>query len=346
MGIKRNKAFSPYSYGIRYRKVGESPFRKYEYIPTGGQGEPIYVITKKAPEYFCSITNYWYFGINNENLISFLKVDSIFYIDKEKKTEFLKMSTLSNSYKSLKFEIKKGFDNFDYKWENERILNVFHNLNSEIDSIILLNDEYIDDRCTKYYHNGYLEVNFNNIEIKAADTISIVVYTISSTSTSANSEFSNNNLHVSDIIDDQLNNRYLIENFDGTINKKYVIKLNDNRILNISSLNILPTYILINKNDISNFENISSISSYSSIKSYKTFIVQRQIDNELITWDKNSVIINHRFNGNVNFIIDNFDKRKMISTIMKLGNNKIKITFNENVYSPTVFSITIFKIGD
>lgn len=346
MGIKRNKSFSPYSYGIRYRKVGESPFRKYEYIPTGGQNEPIYVVTKKAPAYFCSITNYWYFGIDDNNTISFLKIDSIFLIDKERKVTTLNVLDLENSYETMTFEITKGINSTSYSWENEHVLNIFHNLNSEIDSIVLLNDEYIDDNCIKYYHNGYLEIDFNNLNIKTTDKIRICVYSISSTITTVNSEFISKSLTTSNMIDDQLNNRYLIENFDGSINKKYIIKLNDDRILNTPSLNILPTYILINKSDISDLRNISSITSYSSIKSYKTFIIQRLINDGVISWDKDSVTINHGFNGFVNFIIDNFDQRKMIKTIKKVDNNNIKIIFNENVYSPTAFSMEIFKVGD
>ena len=346
MAIKRNKSFSPYSYGIRYRKPGENPFLKHQYIPGGGQGESVYVVTKKSPSYFCSITNYWYFGIDDDDVVSFLKVDSIFLIDQERKQTYINTIDLSNSYKTAKFEVIKNVNNIEYNWENESILNLFHNLEDEIDSIVLLNDEYIDDYCVKYYHNRYLKINFNNLNIKTTDKIRIYIYSISSSITSINPEFLNESLTVSNIIDDQLNNRYLIENFDGSINKKYVIKLNDNRILNLSSLNILPTYILIDKNDISDFENIDSITSYASIKSYKTFIIQHLINNESITWDKNSVTINHGLNGFVNFIIDNFDQRKMIKTIKKIDKNNIKITFNENVYSPTAFSMVIFKIGD
>ena len=342
MGIKKTKSFSPYSYGVIYKKPGESPFRKYEYVQTGGPGEPVYVISKRTPQYFCSIKNSWFFQIDDNDVITFLKVESTIFINKEKIKLSIKTSEVSSEdYQNLKYEIKINENGSYYNCENSNSLNIFHNFNGNVDSVILINDEYINDKCVKYYYNGYIKINFNNINKN--DKIEVIVYPLTN-----NSKFKENEISLYSVINDELNNNYIIENSDGLSNKKYIIKLNDDSILNISSLNILPTYILINKDEITNISKIKSINSYSCIESYKTFIVQRLINTNLINWNRNenSVTIKHGLNSSVNFIINNFDNKKMMSVIKKVDDNNIKIIFNNLNYDPTVFSITIFKIGD
>lgn len=345
MAIKKTKSFSPYSYGIRYRKIGGSPFRKYEYIPTGGQGEPVYVITKKKPEFFSSITNFWYFNIDDYGVISFLKVDSTIFIDKEVRTPYLKLSKVSESFKSLKFNISME-NGSSYSWANEHTVNVFHNFELDVDSVVMINNEYVDEKCKKYYYNGSITIDFLNINLKQTDEIIVIVYPISSNQSFVNSEFFEEKIDKISLINDEINEKYLIENSYGAVNKKFIIKGENNEILNFSSIDVLPSYISIDKNELEPLSGINSITTYSSLGTLKTFNVQYGIDTNVITWDKNTVKINHEFGTDVNFIIDRNDARKMIKTIIKIDENNLEIAFNNPLYDPNVFSITFFRIGE
>lgn len=322
-----------------------NPFRKYEYIPAGGPGEPVYVITKRPPTYFCSISNSWYFNIDNYGEISFLKVDSSVYVNSEKRKSFFKVSEVDGSFKSIKFNIKFTNDIF-YSWKDNKTLDIFHNFNVEVDSIIMINNEYVDEKCKKYYHNGYMEIDFLNVDLKSTDDINVIVYSISSNDKFINSKFIMEETNKISVINDEINEKYLIENPYGMINKKFIIKTNDDEVLNLSSLDILPTYISINKNEIESLRDINSIFSYFPTETLKTFIIQYGISTDKITWNGNSVRIRHEFSSDINFIIDRNDSRKMIKTIKKIDDNNLEISFNNMNYEPNVFSITIFKIGE
>lgn len=251
--------------------------------------------------------------------------------------ETFKASKVDSSFKSIIFKVQ---------YLNERIITISHNFRISVDSVVMVNNEYVDEKCKKYYHDGYLEINFLNINLKQSDEIIVIVYTISSDQNFINSEFATEKFDKIDVIDDQINEKYLIENKYGMINKKFIIKKNDDEILKLSSLDIWPTYISIDKNEIDSLSKIKSILSYFPIETMKTFNIQYGIDTNVISWENNTVRINHGLGTDVNFIIDRNDSRRMIKTVKKIDNNNLEISFNNMSYDPNVFSITIFKIGE
>ena len=349
MAIKKTKSFSPYNYGIIYRRPGESPFIRREYVPTGGPGEEVYTVTKKDPEYFASIKNIWTFLLNDNNEISFLSCRSTILINKEKSNDYFdqQIFDINKKFFSFKFLIFKGKNEINYyQWEDENILKIFYNINLDVDSIVMINKKYVDEECKKQYFNNFIKIDFSNLYLKNTDHIEVIIYSISSNISTINSRFNNKNISKFNFIDDELNNRFLIQNDHADINNKAIIKNINNEILNFKSYDMTPSYISISKDEIGDINEINSIILYNALNNFNTFIIQNQINNENIEWDGNSVKIFHGFNSDVNFIIDRHELREMIKAIIKINDDEIQISFNENVYLPTVFSILIFKIGE
>ena len=360
MADKRVKVFSPYNYGIKYRIPGKNPFQKYQYVPgAGGLQEPIYVVTKIAPSFFASITNCWYFDVREDGKVTFLKCDSEIGIYNEKYGERYNTEMTYVNTKSQIIYIKKNINKDDYRWKDDRTVEVFCKQQIISDIVVLLNNEYYNEYCNIIVNNSSFDITFNQ-EIDEADYIAIIIYPISTITGYFNDLFifkENKDLEIINTSNDQ---KIFIKNELGNIDYRYLILNSQNKICNLNLYNVEPLYIEFDK-----INDIGKIYAYTPKDNMETFIIQFGIDEENIKWYLNnikynidkediewnpnndfSVEITHNLNGYVNYILDRNDDREMIKRIKRIDKNKIKIEFNRIEYNPHVFSLVLFKISE
>ena len=348
---KKVKVFSPYNYGIKYRVPGKNPFQKYTYVPSAGGGgtEPVYVVTKRTPNFFTFIVNNWYFDIDDFGNIKFLKCDSDINISTTKIGQgVLIEKNVSSSLVSTKLYVKKEPGN-NYFWENDRTVRIAYLYNVTSDLVILLNNEYYNEYCKiKVSEGSYFEITFNR-DITHSDNILMIIYPITYSKDHINNSFSLNEVDTSKRIYDSVLGKTLITNDFGIVDYKYVVINKNNEIYPITSFNVEPSYIEIDNKDLvdeNEMYDVARIYSYTPNNYIETFIIQYGINSGNISWTGNIVKINHNLNGEVNYILDRNDYRKMIKSIRRLNADNIEIEFYKDRYLPNVFSITIFKIGE
>lgn len=153
MAQKRIKSFSPYHYNVRYRKPGTSPYNQPKgYLPNAGYNYPEYVVSKKKEDeeiikqkpnyeipvfsYYVYSQNQFYYLINNDCEIEFIKLNSTFSLLQNK-------NEIEDSETSTIFNLKYSYRIFDILIDDindDHIIKIEHNLNSIIDLVILDNN--------------------------------------------------------------------------------------------------------------------------------------------------------------------------------------------------------------
>ena len=265
MAQRRIKSFSPYTYNVQYRRPGEKPIvGKRAYIPNAGISLPEYVITKREEKekiipsdyiinYFTYVNNTFFYLINDDCEIEFLKYSSEFeFLRSNKKESYELCETFNVKYTYEIFDINK----FQILSNNEIRIN--HNLNSIIDLIILNENKY-------FFDYSYTEEDTFNIKIKFNSDVDlgslrILIYQIYKYDSPINRfKYTIFNLDDDNFSFDSVNNRYKIRNIFGTTRLK--LKINsiiDNQIKTINSINVTPSYIFFDKNEIIHLNDLIS----------------------------------------------------------------------------------------
>lgn len=344
MATKKTKSFSPYSYGIKYRTPGRNPFQKYNYVPSASpSSEPLYVVTKKEPKWFSAILNNWYFDLNDNGEIIFLKCDSEISINSVKFSESIVAKNISSKLVSTKFTLKKNTFDFKYTWVDDNVLKVPFQYPVMSDIIVLINDIYSNETLDIFVNEGFYEIRFDNLSI--ADIITIIIYPIEYSRDFLNESFYLKKFDTSDIIYDSINSRMLIKNNFSDINEKFILIDNNNKILRLASFDVRPSYIEVLDKDLG--QGVKEVYSYAPSNFLNSFIIQKGIDTTNIKWESENVVkISHFLKGDVNFILDKCDDRDIINKIKKIDENNLEIEFDFSQYIPSMFSIIIFKIGE
>lgn len=341
---RKIRQFSPYSYNIRYKVPGGGLNQNKKYISSArGSNESSYVVSKLTPSYFCSISNIWYFDVNDDGTLNFVKCDSSIRITQEKisnksssSLKYITNDSITNkdSY-SIDCNMNDIKENSLYTIKNNEI--IIKNLYSDkiTDLLILFNNEYFNKRCqiNLIENNGKFQIIFPK-KIQSSDNIKIIVYDLTN-----ESNFKLIKINKTKIIDDVINNQYLIENLYGVLNYKFLF-LNKNSIINDINYDFTPQYFIISKN-FNMEDNGNNIYCYQSYNK-KTYIIQHNVNNDFVCWNNKSIILNHKLNGVVNYIIEKNDNFNIIKKITYIDENNIKIDLNEN-YVPNVFTISLFK---
>ena len=244
---------------MTYRRPGEKPvIGKRAYIPNAGYGPPEYVISKceKPIEqkkftlppviYNTYVNNQFYYLVNDDCEIEFLKCSTKFkFLTYTNEKEFKNVDIYNLKYNYAIFTLKSSEVN--QISDTEIIIN--HSLNSVVDLIILNNETY-------FYDYSYIEIDPFNIKIKFNSLmdlrmIKILIYQIKSYNSSL-VKFNYNiiNLNNENFSFDINNNRFKIRNVFGTTQLKVKINSINGETKNINSLNITPSYIFFNKDEI------------------------------------------------------------------------------------------------
>ena len=120
----------------------------------------------------------------------------------------------------------------------------------------------------------------------------------------------------------------------------------------LTNVDLTPSRVIFKKSDFAgegeSLPAIKSVLLYSYESDTKYYTLRKGVDDNGVTWEDDSVIVDHMLDGYVNAVIDYNISSPMEYDIYYVSKDKIKIQFKfpENEESDSIVcSLRIFKIG-